>query len=190
MDIGSLFLLLALVILVIFFIAQPFFNRQKASARPAGNGKQRAALLRAERARVIQALQELDFDYSLGKVPEEDYPGQRNALLLRGAEVLQKLDALQPQPPTRGAGSARAADPVGEAGDRLEEALAARRKALSQAETPTGGPDVDLEALIAARRRARNGSAPREKSIGFCPQCGKSIQKSDRFCPKCGTELA
>jgi len=178
MDIGSLFLLLALVTLVVFFVAQPFFSQQRAPSRPAGNGKQQASLLRAERARVIQALQELDFDYSLGKVPEEDYPVQRNALLLRGAEVLRKLDALQPQPPTRASG------------DRLEEALAARREALSQSATSIKGPDVDLEALIAARRRARNGSAPREKSIGFCPQCGKSIQKSDRFCPKCGTELA
>jgi hypothetical protein len=180
MDIGSIFLLLALVILVVFFIAQPFFNRQRVAARPAGNAKQQTSLLRAERAHVIQALQELDFDYSLGKVPEEDYPAQRNALLLHGAKVLQQLDALQPQPPAR------------EAGDQLEESLAARRKALSQAsaETSTREPNVDLEALIAARRRARNGSAPREKSIGFCPQCGKSIQKSDRFCPKCGTELA
>ena len=180
MDIGSIFLLLALFILVVFFIAQPFFNRQRVAARSAGNAKQQTSLLRAERANVIQALQELDFDYSLGKVPEEDYPVQRNALLLRGAEVLQKLDALQPQSPAR------------EVGDHLEEALAARRRVLSQAsaETSTREPNVDLEALIAARRRARNGSAPREKSIGFCPQCGKSIQKSDRFCPKCGTELA
>jgi hypothetical protein len=180
MDIGSIFLLLALFILVVFFVAQPFFNRQRVAAQPAGNAKPQTSLLRAERARVIQALQELDFDYSLGKVPDEDYPVQRNALLLRGAEVLQKLDALQPQLPAR------------EVGDHLDEALAARRKALSQTsvETSTREPDVDLEALIAARRRARNGSAPREKSIGFCPQCGKSIQKSDRFCPKCGTELA
>lgn len=180
MDFGALFLLLALVILVIFFVAQPFFNRQRGASRPPGNGKHPAAPLRAERARVIQALQELDFDYSLGKVPEEDYPVQRNALLLRGVEVLKKLDALQPQAPPRASG------------DRLEEALAARRAALSQAPAKTAprGADVDLEALIAARRRARNGSAPREKSIGFCPQCGKSIQKSDRFCPKCGTQLS
>jgi hypothetical protein len=181
MDIGSIFLLLALFILVVFFIAQPFFGRQRSvAAHPAGEARQQASLLRAERARVIQALQELDFDYALGKIPEEDYPVQRNALLLHGAEVLQKLDALQPQPPAR------------EARDRLEEALAARREALSQAapQSPTPEQSENLEALIAARRRARNGSAPREKSIGFCPQCGKSIQKSDRFCPKCGTELA
>jgi hypothetical protein len=170
MDIGSIFLLLALVVMVVFFVV---------ITRPPGGARQLVSLLRVERARVIQALQELDFDYSLGKVPAEDYPVQRNALLLHGAEVLQQLDALQAQPPAR------------ETQDQLEAALAARRKDLSQATAPTAAPDPseDLEMLIAARRRARNGSAPREKSIGFCPQCGKSLQKSDQFCPKCGTEL-
>jgi zinc-ribbon domain len=180
MDIGSIFLLLALIILVAFFVAQPLLNRQRVAIRPAGDARQQMASLRAERARVIQALQELDFDYSLGKVPDEDYPDQRNALLLHGAEVLQKLDALHPQPLAQNGK------------DQIEEALAARRIALSQssAETFVREQNEELEALIAARRRARNGSAPREKSIGFCPQCGKSIQKSDRFCPKCGTELS
>jgi hypothetical protein len=178
MDIGSIFLLLALVTLVGFFIAQPFFNRRSSATQPV-SVRQPSVTLQAERERVIQALQELDFDYSLGKVPEEDYPSQRNELLQRGAEVLQKLDALQPQPPAR------------PTQDRLEDALAARRQAKSQdvAQPVMANPNENLESLILARRRARNGSAPREKSVGFCPQCGKSIQKSDRFCPKCGTEL-
>jgi hypothetical protein len=179
MDIGSIFLLLALVILVVFFVAQPFSKQRKAASRGGGGVRQKISLLRAERAGVIQTLQELDFDYSLGKIPEEDYPRQRNALLLRGAEVLQQLDALQPQSQARGNG------------DRLEEALTSRRKAASQTPAKTSTHDLNevLEARIAARRRDRNGSAPREKSIGFCPQCGKSLHKSDRFCPKCGTEL-
>jgi rubrerythrin len=179
MDIGSIFLLLALMVLVVFFVGQPFFNRWSVSVRQTGATRQQISTLQAEHDRVLQALQELDFDHSLGKVPEEDYPVQRNALLLRGVDVLKKLDALQPQAPAK------------VTGDKLEEALAARRKVLSQAsaETRTREQNEELEALIAARRRARNGSAPREKSVGFCPQCGKSIQKSDRFCPKCGTEL-
>jgi hypothetical protein len=178
MDIGSIFLLLSLVILVVFFIAEPFFNR-RVFVRPVNTIEQQTAGLQAEHERVIQALQELDFDYSLGKVPDEDYPSQRNALLQHGVEVLQKLDALQPQPS------------ASQAPDRLEAALAARRKAKSQPSPAvfTRQQNENLEALILARRRARNGSAPREKSVGFCPQCGKSIQKSDRFCPKCGTDL-
>jgi NADH pyrophosphatase NudC (nudix superfamily) len=178
MDIGSIFLFLALVTLVAFFITQPFLNRQSVAIRPV-SAKQPILNLQSERDRVILALQELDFDYALGKVPEEDYPPQRNALLQQGAEVLQKLDALQPQSAAR------------RAQDRLEDALAARRQAISQAASEMVAPkqDENLEVLISARRRARNGTSPREKSVGFCPQCGKSIQKSDRFCPKCGTEL-
>lgn len=179
MDIGSIFLFLALVTLVAFFIVQPFLNRRSAVIRPV-SAKQPILNLQSERDRVILALQELDFDYALGKVPEEDYPPQRNALLQQGAEVLQKLDALQPQSAAR------------RAQDRLEDALAARRQAISQAASEMVAPkqDENLEVLISARRRARNGTSPREKSVGFCPQCGKSIQKSDRFCPKCGTELS
>jgi len=178
MDIGTIFLLLALVVLVGFFIARPFLSRRPAPARRTAD-RQQLPNLKAEHKRVIQALQELDFDYSLGKVPEEDYPSQRNDLLQQGVEVLQKLDAIQPKPA------------AAQTADRLEQALVARRKALSQAaaDAVTARQNEDLEVLISARRRARNGSSPREKSIGFCPHCGKPIQKSDRFCPKCGTEL-
>ena len=170
MDIGSIFLLLALVILVTFFIIQPFFRRQPIVARPVSS-KQPLLNLQAERDRVLQALQELDFDYSLGKVPEEDYPSQRSVLVQRGAEVLQKLDMLQPKPAAR------------QGRDRLEDALAARRQELSQAaSTPAASASTavsqneNLEALISARRRARNGAAPREKSVGFCPQCGTELR--------------
>jgi hypothetical protein len=192
MDIGSIFLFLALVTLVGFFIAQPFFNRRPSATRSVP-GIQPLVSLQAERDRVIQDLQELDFDFSLGKVPEEDYPTQRNELLQQGAEVLQKLDALQPQSPARQTRAVPQSQAALEPRDRLEDALAARRQAKSQdasAEPVKANQNENLEALILARRRARNGDAPREKSVGFCPQCGKSIQKSDRFCPKCGTELS
>src|SRR4030042_6195181 len=114
MDIGSIFLLLALVIMVVFFISQPLINRRSAPTRRYRLTGQHISVLQAVHDRVIRALQELDFDYSLGKVPEEDYLSQRNILLQEGAEVLQKLDELQPQASTR------------KVGDQLDEALAAR----------------------------------------------------------------
>lgn len=43
---------------------------------------------------------------------------------------------------------------------------------------------IDLEARIAARRQARQ-----EKAGGFCPHCGKPVQKSDKFCPRCGGDV-
>ena len=191
MDIGSIFLVLALLVLVGMFVSRPFFETKDALHVSANVEDQQRSALLAERDRVLNALQELDFDFALGKIPEEDYPGQRQRLLANGAEVLRQLDALQ----------------EGETDDdvdaRLEAAIASRRadaeraaapatahaaEALSAAEeggAPVAALDDELEVLLANRRRAR-----REKSAGFCPQCGGALQKSDRFCPKCGNSLA
>jgi len=69
--------------------------------------------------------------------------------------------------------------------DRLEAAIAARRAdAQAGASTANIGAGDSIEDQIAARRRARE-----EKSVGFCPKCGRPLQKSDKFCPKCGTAL-
>jgi hypothetical protein len=126
-------------------------------------------------------LQELDFDFILGKIPEADYPAQRAAMLEHGAEVLRQLDATH------------VVTSRDEAEARLEAAIAARRADAARLQTAPNGasgrlprliPDDNLEVLIATRRRER-----KEKSAGFCPQCGRPVQLSDRFCPKCGSTL-
>lgn len=190
MDLGSLFLILALVIFVALFISRPIFegrrSRRVESAGELGSSAklelEHSALL-AERDRVLNSLQELDFDFAMGKIPEEDYPIQRSILVKRGAEVLQRLDSFES--PDQGSGR------FGDATDRLETAIAARRSQLGITIAASNGrkgrpgsPDDSLEAQIAARRRQR-----REKAAGFCPQCGEPVQRSDRFCPKCGTRL-
>lgn len=175
MDIGSIFLILGLLVIVGLFISRPFFEHKASGASRAGH--EQSSLL-AERDRVLNTLQELDFDYALGKIPEADYPVQRAMLVQQGAQILRALDAYQEEAPAQ------------DVEVRLEAAIAARR--VETAPQPVGSngaairvvaasPDDNLEALIANRRRARS-----EKSSGFCPQCGKPIQKSDRFCPKCG----
>jgi hypothetical protein len=116
MDIGSIFLILGLLVLVSLFIIYPLFER---SATAVSQEEHEYSALLAERDRLLNALQELDFDYTLGKIPEEDYPAQRAGLLQRGAEVLRLLDTYQAETPT-GAGLANA-----EA--RMEDAIAARR---------------------------------------------------------------
>ena len=182
MDLGSLFFILALVIFVALFISRPFSEGQRSrrveSAGESGSSAElepeRSALL-AERDRVLNSLQELDFDFAMGKIPEEDYPIQRSILVKRGAEVLQRLDGFVGLDPTA----------------RLEAAIATRRSQIGMPiavpngrKGQPGSPDDSLEAQIAARRRQR-----REKAAGFCPQCGEPVQRSDLFCPKCGTRL-
>ncbi len=177
MDIGSIFLILALLTLVALFISRPFFE----SRRPAGKSQasQQISVLMAEQDRILNALSELDFDDAVGKIPEEDYPSQRTALLQSGVEVLRQLDQLQAASP--------ATLPIESAEERLESAVVARRAATAAGRQGGNGnhtPDDNLEVLIAARRRARQ-----EKSAGFCPQCGSPVQLSDRFCPRCGATL-
>ena len=172
MDIGAIFLLLAVCLLTALFVARPFMERRRTTTVSAE--EQELSSLMAERDRLITALQELDFDHALGKIPSDDYPTMRADLLQRASDVLRRLDALQPQ---NGA--------ISDAESRVEAVIAARR--ADAAVRKTNKPEVsdeDLEELVASRRAAR-----KEKSAGFCPKCGKSVLRSDRFCPHCGKAI-
>jgi hypothetical protein len=170
MELGALFLVLAVGLAVSLFVSQPFLQRRARKITAEAHG---ISALLAERDRIINALQELDFDFNLNKIPAEDYPVQRAELLQKGADILKELDALAPSP-SRGESTT----------DRVELAVAARRADLSAAPAIVRDDD-DVEALIATRRSAR-----KEKSGGFCPRCGKPILVSDRFCPHCGKSIA
>lgn len=175
MDLGSIMLILALALGVGIFITLPFTwqnagEKLVADQKTSDNLDHVRSTLLAERDRVLTALQDLDFDQALGKIPAEDYPVQRAALVSTGAEVLRQLDQLEPE---------KAMEYSVE--DRLEAAVAARRADLRR--SPSNGDD-DLEMAIAARRRDRQ-----DKSAGFCPKCGNPVLSSDVFCARCGNTL-
>jgi ribosomal protein S27AE len=199
MDIGSIFLILALLILVGLFISRPLFERK---AIAVSQEEHEFSFLMAERDRILTALQELDFDHALGKIPEADYPAQRASLLQRGATILRQLDKYDHK------------SSQGDWESQIEAAIAARRRETGRqfnrrgpsyrSSAPKGAEqdvqesgaepasqlsgtnvDDDLEAQIAARRRVKQG-----KAAGFCPQCGRAVQKSDKFCPNCGASVS
>src|SRR5215212_3557064 len=113
MQITALFFTLAILILVGIYLYAPFMERR---ARRVTEEEHELSTLLAERDRVINSLQELDFDYKLGKIPEEDYPSQRAGLLQKGADILRQIDTLAPQPVA-----------VQDVDARIEKAIAARR---------------------------------------------------------------
>jgi hypothetical protein len=164
MDIGAIFLLFVLLVLVGLFVGRPFMlhPRQKTVRET-----QAVSTLLAEQDRLLIALQDLDFDNSLGKIPAEDYPVQRQALLQRAAATLKQLDELKDKDSTHPE-------------DQVEQAIAKRR--ASKASAPS---DDDLEDLISRRRGKLQG-----KAAGFCPNCGKAVMQADKFCPRCGNSLA
>ena len=179
MDIGSIFLILAILIPVVVYIARPLLERKSSVVTIEEHDY--SALL-AERDRVLNALQELEFDHTLGKIPESQYPVQRSNLMRYGAEVLRQIDEYE----------GISAESIPPEDDRLEAAIAARKETTAgnpQISVPVVDPDDELETLIAARRRSQKENN-QPKMGGFCPQCGNCVQENDRFCPKCGEALA
>ncbi len=173
MDLGSIFLILGLAILVAIFIFRPFFeisDKKKliTSSVPVSENDQQHSILLAERDRVLRALQELDFDQALGKIPEEDYPVQRQFLLQRGAQILKALDELS-----------------GGNGDLDQEAVIEAAVAARRADgVVRTEKNTDVEALITARKRQQ-----KNESAGFCPKCGNAVKQNDQFCARCGFTL-
>src|SRR5512133_2907463 len=164
MEISSILLILAVFVMVGAYLYLPFMARARRT-RP--NESHEVSALKAERDRVINSLQELDFDFNLKKIPEGEYPEQRAALLQKGADILRKLDELAPV--SSSAINAEA---------RIEKATAAGRADSSANPATLADSDDDIETMIAERRKTH-----KSKSAGFCPKCGKPVLVADKFCP-------
>jgi hypothetical protein len=159
MDIAAFILTLAVLILVGLYLYAPFLRKY---GRRVTHEEHELSALLAEQDRVLSSLQELDFDFKLGKIPEEDYPEQRSNLLQKGADLLRKIDAF----------SEKASVP------------AQNQKPVKKSQAKGQVSEDSLEAMISARRKSRKTSFD-----GFCPKCGKPVLASDRFCPSCGKAL-
>ena len=175
MEPGALLLLLCLLIVVVTWLVRPFVEGPWRE----GADDQALSLLKDEHERLLDALQELDFDARLGKIPEEEYPSQRNDLLQKGAAVLKQIDDASHSltPMRKGSRNQGNASPKQQGrGISGKQKTSSSRLKVSE--------DDPIEELIAARRASRKG-----KSAGFCPQCGRLILTSDQFCHACGHRL-
>jgi hypothetical protein len=163
MDLGSLLLGLALLLIVAFIIAQPIIERQGVRERRVTP----ADRLRAEYEDLLAELRDLEFDHATGKINAEDFALLRAQLVARGADVLKQLETYGP------------------ADDEIERAIASRRRA--RAERKGGG---EAETAAAARRgnadQARRGADGGEVT---CPHCGAVARPGDQFCARCGARL-
>ncbi|BCY17771.1 hypothetical protein hrd7_16200 [Leptolinea sp. HRD-7] len=168
MDTGSLLLITAIIILVVFIVSRPFY-----SSTPNGRANPTAGIsdsdyeiseLMIEKERLLSVLRDLDTDHDLGKIPDPTYHMQRERFMREAAWIMRSIDELE---------HASAADEfyVIQNGNSAEK---------------TSPPDKwdEIEEQIAERRWKRS-----EKSAGFCPHCGKVLQKSDYFCPLCGAKV-
>jgi rubrerythrin len=145
MEPSSVFFMLAIVIVVLLFITQPFYR----TGSPSSNEKQYFDALDEtpeEYQTVIRNIRELTADFEQGKLSESDYSAQRQLLEAQGIQLLEQ--------------------------QKMVKKISLPKKQ---------NVDREIEEMIHKRRKVRE-----EQTAGFCPKCGKPVQKSDQFCPSCG----
>ena len=161
MDLGSLFLGLALLLLVALVVVRPLLDSRHPHTRQPGP----AEALLAQREQILVQLRDLDFDHTLGKLGEDDYAAQRAQLVAQGVEALKQLDALGLSLPAASAAPA--------SGDEIEAAIARRRHA---------GP-------TSAAAPAVSAVTPAAPAPVVCANCGRKATPGDQFCASCGQPL-
>ena len=124
-------------------------------------GRTRAALER-DKALVLRAIKELEFDRAMGKISERDFAEMSGRLRSRAARILRQLDA--------GAGY--------------------RQQIDSEIERRIGRPPADAAPPAGAQLRPASAvdvaSAP---PAAACAGCGVANDPDAKFCKNCGSKL-
>lgn len=155
MELGSILILMAILLPVLAYLAQPILSGQ---GREVGKREMRLSALEAERDRLISTIQEMEVDYSMGKMDLADYEAERSALITRGADTMRQIDALMGKKVALEVTSAEEVDQSLEA--ELEARVAQMRKVQTEVYCPQCGARI-LE------------------SDRFCGACGADVNAGE-----------
>lgn len=156
------FILAAIIVLgILAFIAYPLFTapREELAETPDALDS-----LLSQRDAEYDAIRDLDFDFQMGKLSQNDYATMREKYKGRAAVALQQIDAI---------GGNGADTPVEE---QVTQLRATKRAA------PAADDAIEREI---ARLRAGKSAASELR----CANCGTPYHAGDEFCAKCGNRL-
>ena len=170
-TLGSILLGVALVVLVLLYLARPFVVAEDEAVRL---DREEVDGLLLRRDALLRQVRELDDDMEAAKVAPELYQRVRPQLVKQAALLMQQLDA-------HGYAAATA--------DLDAQIEAAVRRLRTPEEL-----DAAIESAIRAARSEPSAPATPAPtpapaavaSLSFCPRCGRRVEADDRFCPKCG----
>ncbi len=131
--------------IVVGYVFRPLFVSQEKLDRTSRRGVRRRRLLE-EREQLYETIRELDFDYRMGKVEEDDYRETRARYASQAVAVMKAVDEA-------GGGS-------GPVEDRVEQEIARLKESPEQ-----------VEALSCPSCKAKLPADAR-----FCPGCGAAIE--------------
>lgn len=153
MDLGSLLILLAIFLAAVLYLVRPFFSEGDSPLQLQAG----ASSLLAEKERLLTAIEDLEQEFWLDRIPEKDYRRKREYLLKTTAGVLQEIELLQQDFPQAEKTREDEDDRIEE--ESLEAMIEARRKKLHQqprGTCPSCGADV-------------------YRGDQFCGRCGEAL---------------
>jgi hypothetical protein len=170
MTIGSIFLALALLVLVGLYVARPLI-------KPVSRSRSRLTTyqaLFAQKEAILVQIRSLEFDYNTGKLTDADYHRTREEFMVEAEDIFRRLDELE------------------ERGGTVEPASA------TTATGSTSDFESEIEAAVVRRRSQPAPIAPESSQIQpsvsngktrYCPECGRPTDPDDKFCANCGHKL-
>jgi uncharacterized Zn finger protein (UPF0148 family) len=169
MNLGAIFIGLAILVMTVPFVINPLVNerkRQPFKATPQKKDEQ------GGQKDALAAIRDLDFDFHTGKVNQDDYETLRAQLALEAAAYLQKKQQEE------------------EKVDALIRARLLQGRATAKCEK-CGGDIGTGDLFCPACGVPANNQAVVEKAVVklACPICGKTIKEKDLFCTRCGTRV-
>lgn len=155
---------------------------------------------------VMQGIKDLEFDYRVGKLSEEDFQQYDQRLRRQAIGLLQQIEEVAPE--------------TADLDTAMEAAIAERRKVPTTEPVPVAPInatlDATMEAEIAARRKAKPPLAAKSVAAStvalasaappdpappvtaggglgakpiFCTNCGNVLDPQHKFCANCGTPV-
>lgn len=153
------FMIILLSLIALIFVLKPLFSKEPITFDQRSDKEIKLDALLSKKNKIYTDIKDLDFEFNIGKMAEEDYRSLRKQSMAEVAEVIRQIDAL----------GGAAVDGNGKITDEyLEKLISAKRKIKV----------TEGEAVIASN-----------PDILACSQCGFENNMDAKFCSECGTKL-
>ncbi len=90
---------IGLAIVTAIFVGYPLLQKRQRQVSFALN--HRAQELEARKAEIYAAIRDIDFDYRMGKLSQEDYETLRDQYKTEAISMMKQIDQMQPGPSSR-----------------------------------------------------------------------------------------
>lgn len=157
------------------------------------------SLLREEKRRLLRAINELKFDFEMGKLSEADYTSVKQTYELRAVEVMRKLDgAAQVHPEVYALLEDRGLEGIvpeaSKPEPKTEEAAESEESKGEETAEPEEAPKAEeaseSEEAPKSEEAAESDDAPKADAQVACAACDGMNDADAKFCKHCGKELS